>query len=164
MLSHRKETRKQQTKQFRTLDLIVLVVLCGSVSTLTGALLAHSLEDNRPHRAKSGAEALAYQLNHKGESLHSSLTETSASSGGRAPASASISTRLTEGDIGKDPWGRRFHYALKSAPGASKRLVIVWSDGPDGVSQTDPNELSSAQPSAFRGDDTGVVQEFATHF
>jgi hypothetical protein len=155
----------QRNQHFRTLDLVILVALCGMVSSIAGALLAQSFQDTRDSRALAGAEAWALQIKAQHMTALSSSGMTS-SGGGRAPASVgSPPPFLTDGKIGRDPWGHPYHYVVRQGVAQNKDAIFVWSDGPDGVSQTKGEELSelalkSLHP--FHGDDLGHVQFLTT--
>lgn len=149
----------KKNQHFGTLDLIMLVVLCGTVSSVIGASVAGLLHDNRPGRAKSSAEALALQIRQQRE--HSNQAFVLSSS--RSPASASehMVPPLTDGQIGKDPWGRPYFYSVLGEPTDQSPTIVVWSEGPDGRMETDISELSDKNPEAFRfkGDDVGFVSK-----
>lgn len=152
---------RQKNQHFGTLDLIMLVVLCGTVSSVVGASVAGLLHDNRPGRARTTAESLALQI--RGQREHSNQTLFLSSS--RSPASASPSETvvppLTDGQIGKDPWGKPYFYSVLGSPSESNPSIVVWSEGPDGRMESDISQLSDQHPEdfKFRGDDVGFVSK-----
>lgn len=150
---------RQKNQHFGTLDLIMLVVLCGTVSSVIGASVAGLLHDNRPGRAKSSAEALAHQLRQQRERSSQSLFLASS----RSPASANEMTvpPLTDGQIGRDPWGKPYFYTVLGSPSEPNPTIVVWSEGPNGHMESDLASLSDARPDEFRfkGDDVGFVSQ-----
>ena len=118
----------QKNRNFSTLDLFMLVALVGGVGSVFGVVLAQAFQDERPMRARMSAENLARQIEANVETRRSEKSQAS-----RAPASVSDSSTssatapvLTEGTLGKDPWGRPFHYLVRAPK------VFVWSDGANG--------------------------------
>lgn len=145
---------RQKNQHFGTLDLIMLVVLCGTVSSVVGASVAGLLHDDRPSRARASAESLAYQIHQQHDSA---LPAPSA--GGRAPASVEDVPPLTDGQIGKDPWGQPFNYTVLGNPTAPNSTVVVWSSGPNGKLESKIDEIgrSGSGTTHFRGDDIGFI-------
>ena len=140
-----------KNQDFKTSDIFVMAGLVGLVATLSGVVLARSLDDERPMRTQASAEALALQLVARlpaelsqAAVTTNSVSEESHASDGRArlafvnrgPASVSETPISTTGEISRDPWGRPFHYIL-SVQANGHRRVIVWSDGPNHASDSD---------------------------
>ena len=152
----------KKNRTFRTLDLIGLFVLVGLVCSISGVILAQAMQDDKPHRAQTMAEALAKQI--RGEQQNKSLQQ---NSGQRGPASVSSVPALTSGTMSKDPWGQPYHYLVRKVDTHNGRGVVrifVWSDGPDGKAETDPTGLEGSSLGAklkLRGDDLGFVEEYA---
>ena len=149
---------RQKNQHFGTLDLIMLVVLCGTVSSVVGASVAGLLHDNRPGRARTSAESLAHQI--RGQREHSNQSLFLSSS--RSPASAeNVVPPLTDGQIGKDPWGKPYFYSVLGSPTEANPTIVVWSEGPDGRMESDISQLSDQDPESFRfkGDDVGFVSK-----
>ena len=133
----------QKNQSFSTMDLFVLVGLVGGIGSVFGVVLAQAFQDTRPARAQVTAENLARQiearqvLNEK--QSHNSRTPASVNEkGGVVPPS------LTDGRLGRDPWGNAFHYAVRNSK------VFVWSDGPNGRV-----ESKLAESLILGGDDVG---------
>jgi hypothetical protein len=145
---------------FRTLDAVGVVVLIGIVATIVGAVLSETFRDDRPARAHSAAKTLAHQI-----MVQRQMAMASVSKEDRSPASISPdpSSMLTEGQIGKDPWGRPYHYFVKANADGSKSTIFVWSDGPNGKPES-TGVVQAASDSTrqenfhFQGDDLGHVQ------
>lgn len=134
----------------------MLVVLCGTVSTVVGATIAGFTKDTRPVKARQTAEALALQIRAQHDTAVANMAPTQ--EGGRAPASVEVPP-LTDGQIGKDPWGRPFHYSVLGATTDSNPPIAVWSEGPNGKLDSDVSEFDESQPQKFRfrGDDIGFL-------
>ena len=151
------EPKKSQNQRlFGTLDLIMLVVLCGTVSSVVGASMAGLLHDDRPARAHQLAESLALQIRQQHDlALHSSTPND-----GRAPASVIDQVPpLTDGQLGKDPWGRPYFYTVLGAPTDPNSTIVVWSEGPNGKLDSKIDDLSemTAVKFRFKGDDIGFI-------
>lgn len=156
----------KKNRSFGTLDLIGLIALVGTVCSIVGIILAQAMKDDRPQRARAMAEALAKQISAEqnkafqfAQVVDSAQKGTAGgSSSGRGPASVEPAVpALTSGSLGRDPWGQPFHYSvrkLESNNGRQVARVFVWSDGPDGKSQTDLANLKVG------GDDLGYLEEF----
>lgn len=153
----------KSNRSLKTVDLMLLVASVGVVFTVFGATLAHSLRDNKPARAQSMAANLAHQIRSNQYDPHLS------GGAGRSPASVQNATEIqlfTSGSLGRDPWGRAFHYFVRRKEGSEgvRPLIriYVWSGGPDGISNTDmaAAETDASQAAKFQGDDTGFVEEF----
>lgn len=150
----------QKNQHFSTLDLLILVVLVGGVFSIFGAVLAQGFQDNRLTRAKTSAEAYAIQI--KEQRIRAHRSETRAS---RQPASVENPTLVglpANGEIGRDPWGRPFHYRVIEPSENQSRRVVVWSDGPN----REPESASASEggfgeadtkSTTFGGDDVGFV-------
>ncbi len=173
----------QKNREFKTVDLITMFGLVGVVATLSGVVLARSLEDDRPTRTRITAEALTLQLVSQLRSTVASASFPAAVGGsapavvltgaGRGPASVSEMPQLADGELSRDPWGHAFHYHL-GVTASGHRRVIVWSDGPNHASDSsesvrilelakNPSKSSTGREtgrtSFFRGDDIGFVHE-----
>lgn len=150
---------RQKNQHFGTLDLIMLVVLCGTVSSVVGASVAGFLHDDRPTRARTMAESLAYQIRQQHDSATASFR--ASVQDGREPASASdaLVPPLTDGQMGKDPWGRPYFYTVLGNPTDANSTIVVWSEGPNGRLDTKIDELNDAniRNFHFRGDDVGFI-------
>ena len=78
----------------------------------------------------------------------------------RAPASVGESIPpLTDGQIGRDPWGHEFHYSILGNPSDPHPTIVVWSDGPNGKLESNIGEIDERHPKGFhfKGDDIGYV-------
>ena len=152
----------QKNQTFSTMDLLLLVGLVGGVGSVVGVVLAQALQDDRPIRAQSAAENLALQIE-----AHQLATEKGPQEG-RGPASVreKAPLLLTDGQMGKDPWGRPFHYAVRKhldqdGKPTGTSTVYVWSDGANGKSETNVPETFEKR-FAIDGDDVGRTREFKT--
>lgn len=151
---------------FRTVDILGLIVLVGLMTTISGAILAQAMQNDKPRRAQGVAQTLAQQIRAEQTSVRER------GPGLRGPASdrpMSPVSLLTSGTIGHDPWGRPFHYFVRKEDvplTGSQRLrgwVFVWSDGPDGRPENESSSLPQMPRGgrlALRGDDIGHVEEF----
>ena len=148
--------QSQQKRYFGTLDLIMLVVLCGTVSSVVGASVAGLLHDDRPVRARQSAQSLASQLRQQ----HEVALQTSPGSG-RSPASVNESQvpPLTDGQLGKDPWGRPYFYTVLGAVNDPNATIVVWSEGANGKLDSKIDDLNDSNVVKFRfkGDDVGYI-------
>ena len=146
----------EKNQTFRTVDLLGLIAMVGVVGTIFGAVLAQTFQDDRPIRARILAEAMARQIQQSQENAPVHVE------GDRSPASESPAV----GTIGHDPWGRPFHYFVqKPESGSNSTRIFVWSDGPNGLSDTEPPALEAKMlGSVFQpqGDDIVHVDEFST--
>lgn len=147
---------REANQRFGTLDLIMLVVLCGTVSTVVGATIAGFTKDTRPTKARQSAEHLALQIRTQHETAVAQIVP--ATPGDRAPASVGVPP-LTDGQIGKDPWGNAFHYSVLGSVGAPQPAIAVWSNGPNGKLESDVSEFDETKPDRFhfKGDDVGFL-------
>lgn len=148
--------KHERNQHFGTLDLIMLVVLCGTVSSVVGAAVAGLLHDTRPSRARGAAEAYALQLRQQHDNHENQ------ESSDRSPASVEPQNEippLTGGQIGRDPWGRPYQYAVLSSQPDKMPVVLVWSNGPNGQGETNTSALTQEDVSKFRfeGDDLGFL-------
>jgi len=151
-----------KNQQLSTIDLLVLFLLFGTVTSAFGAILAESFQDNRLSRARSTAEALALQI------LAQNKTHQTLGVGERGPASvdeAGTPNLLVSGEIGRDPWGQPFHYRVQPiGVHGHRRRVFVWSDGPNKRSDSDAvlnlaTDSPLPSPLNYLGDDIGSIQE-----
>lgn len=151
----------QANQRFGTLDLIMLVVLCGTVSSVVGASIAGFTKDTRPSRARSTAETYALQLRAQHETAVAALPAPEA--GTRGPASVEVPP-LTDGQIGRDPWGRPYHYSVLGSPTDPRPVIAVWSEGPNMKLDSDIAEFDEANPAKFhfKGDDVGFLSLYAS--
>jgi hypothetical protein len=143
---------------FTTMDMMSLLVLLGTVCTLSGAILADAMQSDGSHRAKIMAKSLASQI--RAERERTEIAPIGSLRGPASEDSVSPASLLVSGTIGHDPWGHPFHYFVRKetpVPGArkTKAWVYVWSDGPDGQSSTTTEGQFS-----LGGDDIGQVEEF----
>lgn len=146
---------RQANQRFGTLDLIMLVVLCGTVSSVVGASIAGFLHDTRPARTRATAETLVGQIRQQRDASYHSQAGSE-----RSPASVSdVVPPLTEGQIGRDSWGRPFHYSVLGHPHEAHPMIAVWSDGPNGKPESNISELEEVGTKAFhfKGDDLGFI-------
>lgn len=156
------EQIRQRNQSFGTLDLIILVVLCGTVSSVVGASIAGFWQDTRPDRARAAAENYALQLRQQHENAIQFNSGAGQSAGGRSPASVNAANAvppLTDGQIGRDPWGRAYQYTVISGGEGSTEAVLVWSGGPNGAFDTDIGSVDETKLADFKfsADDVGFV-------
>lgn len=148
--------QSQKERYFGTLDLIMLVVLCGTVSSVVGASVAGLLHDDRPARAHQTAESLAEQIRQQ----HDVAVRANSASEGRAPASVSEQVPpLTDGQLGKDPWGHPYFYTVLGQPSDPNATIVVWSEGPNGKLESKIDDLNESNVTKFhfKGDDVGFI-------
>lgn len=97
------------------------------------------IETLKIEKAYQQAEILSY------EALVINAPKASeATTSSRGPASVSAETQIT-GSMGKDPWGNPFRYVRKTIRENSnlKTQIIVWSAGPNGVFDYDPESSAN---------------------
>lgn len=86
--------------------------------------------------------------------------------GDRSPAS--VQPFLTDGLLGRDPWGRPYHYFVRPGSIQGQASIVVWSEGPDRVAQSNPESLIDARSAKlesstlFQGDDIGYLHQSTT--
>jgi hypothetical protein len=159
----------QSARQFRTSDFVMLVLLTGVVISIISAMLARGLKDSRPDQALLVARALAHQIGEQSRIWSSGSVQDVSNrdnsvhgSSNREPASTveGSGAQLTEGELGRDPWGHPYRYFVgQSNEGLKQQAIFVWSPGPDGKSDSNPQAvLMSQQQFRFSGDDLGFVQ------
>ncbi|MCM2280439.1 MAG: hypothetical protein NDI61_01175 [Bdellovibrionaceae bacterium] len=167
--------KRKQNRVFGTFDLIGVLALGGAVLAICSTIVFEILQDDSHARARFGAEALAHQLMAGGFGpeetsldFDSYQAEAAERRGARGPASvlgsagASAALTLVEGIMGKDPWGRPFHYKVLRAHGGLPVRILVWSDGPNAASESELADFEVAQLSPseqvqFQGDDVGYL-------
>ncbi len=157
------QSQGKQKRYFGTLDLIMLVVLCGTVSSVVGASVAGLFHDDRPVRARQSAKSFASQLRQQHE-----IALQSVRNDGRSPASVHEAQvpPLTDGQLGKDPWGRPYFYTVLGAVSDPNATIVVWSEGANGKLDSKIDDLNESNVVNFRfkGDDIGFISNphFAT--
>jgi len=66
-----------------------------------------------------------------------------------------------EGEIGKDPWGRPYHFSFIRNTAGVHTHVAVWSDGPNQKNETSFHAQLAVTESpdslSFKGDDVGKI-------
>jgi hypothetical protein len=153
-------------RRFGTADLVVMIGLWSIMAVVLGGVISEVLRDGETPIARAQSEVLAQQMleanfveSASGEMAHE-LEASLNSSGSRAPASIVNSTMpaLQVKQIGKDPWGRAYHYV--SLP--HLRAVLVWSSGRNARNESALNVerlISGQDEESFRfsGDDVGVL-------
>lgn len=143
-----RDSQREITRDFSTVDVLLIVILVGGIGSVFGAVLAQAFQDQRPLRAKMAADTLARQI-------EAHWLDKESASNARVPSSTGVTNQpqtehvdLSEGTMGKDPWGRPFHYLVRD------HQIFVWSDGSNGKSE------SVALPSlAMGGDDIGSIRK-----
>ncbi|MCB0356478.1 MAG: hypothetical protein KDD40_05695 [Bdellovibrionales bacterium] len=160
---------KNQT--LKTLDLGILVVL--SVCAFMVFVTLIQTEKKDPERAKAllGAQNLALQLAAGGlgtlqvESLGNERNIASVEK--YSDYKRSIELFGKQGKIGRDPWGNAFRYGFIEQDVQNKKeaYVVVWSDGPNGLKETEFDELlnfklkrNSTSEIHLNYDDVGYVR------
>lgn len=143
------------------------------MAIVLGGVISEVMADNQTPLAKSQSEVLAAGLAERlaTESVVLDKSESSPDNqGARSPASLGVAAqpRTLSGMLGKDPWGHAYRYKTSEA------LIIVWSGGADGKSESDASveklilqlNLSGHQsgqqpdkgPFRFQGDDVGFIR------
>lgn len=166
--------KTKQNRAFGTFDLVAMIALGSAVLVICGTIVQEMLQDDRPDRARMGAEAIAHQMVAGGfaeavAGVSDAKPEAIAEHGSRGPASlgsAAIDNaptlNLVEGSLGKDPWGRPYRYKLLRSNEGNAVRILVWSEGPNEVSDTEFMEVDVAlsapkEKIKFGGDDVGFV-------
>lgn len=139
-----------------------MVVLVGAVCSVSAIIIVQFFQDDGPRRAIQSARAIALQI--RSERSQAKRAGTSAQ---RNPSSvAPNSPQLTEGTIGKDPWGQSFQFLVRKGQGRNGRIVeriYIWSYGSDGSSNSNSASFDLSTEKAkirFGGDDVGFVEEY----
>lgn len=152
----------KRNQPFRTIDAVSVLVLFAVVMSVSGAILSETFRDDRPVRAKASAEALAHQIivQHLEAAHEAKEPQERSIASVDAPAQPN---GLTEGTLGKDPWGRPFRYFVQLLADPAKVMVFVWSDGPNGIAESSdavraPSAAVGRVGFRFRGDDLGHVE------
>jgi hypothetical protein len=154
---------QQKNHSFRTIDLLGLVLLVGIVGSISGAIIADTLHDDKAQRAQAMSEALARQIH----ADQVNISQSPASQ--RSPASVQkrpVIPILTSGELGHDPWGHPFHYTVRKTAGArAVTKIYVWSDGANGKSESDSatfEDSKALHEFTLGGDDVGFVEQYAS--
>lgn len=146
-------------RRFGTTDLAIVMGLWSAMAVLLGGVLSELTSDTETPMAKAQSEAYATQLAQDLDQSHIGTPKMDPVKGKRGPASVSglaESPKLTEGTLGKDPWGRAYQY--KVIPEG----VIVWSQGKNSECDSKDalkrlEEGQSLREFHFAGDDVGFV-------
>lgn len=175
--------KSKENRSFGTFDSVAVIALGCVVAMICGTIVYEMMQDDSGLRARRGAEALAHQMVAVGfgasepEELVVDLEKASfedhspdqklKADGGRSPASirppSATQISPSEGSLGRDPWGRPFHYKVFRSTDGEPIRILVWSSGPNKRSEThaDPIEVASSgeleQPIRFGGDDIGFA-------
>lgn len=149
----------QKNQQFRTVDFLAFVVLIATVGSSIGAVIAETFQDDSLPRAKAMAESFARQLEYQRLAAISTQMRSA-----REPASEIPQIHmLTDGEIGRDPWGNPYHYRVLEPNGDEAHKIFVWSSGPNGRSESNDKIVKGfggESQSPFGGDDLGYIREF----
>lgn len=90
-------------------------------------------------------ESLAYQV----------MEVEKRKAGSRGPASV-VGNSAEAREIGSDPWGRSYLYKYIEIQG--QQSLLLWSKGPDGLSQIEaPTQKMNGKTSIQSADDFGVL-------
>lgn len=172
--------KDKQKRPFGTFDLVATIALGSAVLVICITISNEILQDDRPDRAKIGAEALVHQMMVGGFGL--AMTDARVESRvepveqalpapSRRPASVSApgndgapTFSLSEGVMGKDPWGRPYKYKLLRSMDGQPVRILVWSEGANQTSDTEFSEFEVALPAPthkirFGGDDIGFAYQ-----
>ena len=160
--------KAKKNQKFGTSDLVTLIALAGLAITITWTIIQDALRDDRPERARLGAEALAHQMVTGGFSLIDSANADDPSTGGnravasdpKAASGNAPTLSLFEGTLGRDPWGKAYRYKLLRSSEGSPLRILVWSDGPNTKPDTQVDDFAVASSGVggsfrFSGDDIG---------
>jgi hypothetical protein len=139
----------KKNQSFTTIDILSLVLLVGAVGSISGAILAEAFHPETMERTEALAEILAHQL--ATQQLQARTQVPVDPESHRGPASVQQvqpAPPLTSGTIGKDSWAHPFHYLVHEYVASKTQRptfrIFVWSDGPDGKADSDPNVFVSA--------------------
>ena len=118
---------------------VLFAISLGLVIRVSSA----ALSERSTHFARTMAEKIANQI----------VEESRLNRSSRSIASSSYQQNK------QDPWGNPFRIELSQPKSGKDRYVIVWSVGPNGMSESSMDwlELKSQGPQVFGGDDIGVV-------
>lgn len=140
-------------QQFRTTDFFAVLGSLLVILSVIGPILRNHVE--------SEAIITAAQDSHlHAQSLREKLVESK-----RAPASSIDKVQL-EGVVGRDPWGEPYSYKVLRNVYGQPTHVLVWSKGPNLVSDTNERVLvrgldQSSSEVSFDGDDLGSTYSLA---
>jgi hypothetical protein len=148
--------KDEELQEFSGFDTVSVFALAVGVVVIVWSLVTHAMNDQRLTRAHVEAERLALQL----LSAPSPIVQDANLS--RGPSSGPRGV-VNSGQIGLDPWGRTYSYR-EMLDSESRRVIIVYSMGPDGFAQTTDQNFLVDQDGRlvdvrFSGDDVGTVQK-----
>jgi hypothetical protein len=168
--------KTEENHIFTTFDFFTLVLSLVVIVAISAPIINKNFQpDNSVERAKVSLNEIGHVI--LSPQTLMVLAQNYKANGGRAIASvddksttpaidlASIQKHLKsgewEGDVGKDPWGRPYHFSFIRNAAGMRTHVAVWSDGPNQINDSDvKSKLTSVEhPEAlkFHGDDVGTV-------
>lgn len=145
----------------RSFDLVVSVFLVVVVLGISTVIITREMRDIDHAIGLEEAESLAFQLINGGfAGPRQELREPASINNSSSEPGHSLGLFRSTGEIGKDPWGNAFRYRVLRDKLGVFTHVVVWSDGPNGESETSggafANEFQVADLN-FTGDDFGYV-------
>ena len=147
---------KNDKNQYVGSIFVISTVFLVAASILSFAPAWNSASKEKIEKTTHRAESLAYQV------LEAQKAAQGQQSLGRSPASVESALghlNSNDGEIGSDEWGRPYHFSsVLNSEG--QKLILVWSNGPDGKSQINPLTVTfknSKLALTDEGDDIAVV-------
>ena len=108
----------------------MMVALLGIVVGISQAIVGEVCADHRRLEARMKAESLAFRLAASGHSKEPAIASgEDYEPQSRGLASIQDGMSVLEGQIGEDPWGHPYRYALKKDSLGNVSEVAVWSGG-----------------------------------
>lgn len=139
----------KEIQRFTGYDLFTFVLLLSAVVAVVGSILFNQSMDRDRLRARHKAEGMAHQLLDGGVKFiqvrrtknRLERTQRGPASSGHQPSHIANNPFGIQGEIGKDPWGNPYRYRFVENEQGQLVSVVVWSDGPNRSSDTDPHRL-----------------------
>lgn len=163
------DTLSKSNQRFTGSDAFSVVVLGLTTLGIALSILTEAFQDDTRERAQAKAESLAHQMASAKLAVSEEMPDSAKiPSSNRGPASVSKDSATQsvlsqfEGKLGLDPWGQPFHYKLLRSAENKTLRIVVWSNGPDKIPNTnfpqDEAEMVSPRTKlSFQGDDVGYV-------
>jgi hypothetical protein len=159
-------------QELKTIDITVVLILMAFSMSLSWKLVSAGEGHPDMRKAQNDTKNLSLQLMSGG--LGSLQEEEVEPSRGPASVSADLAYKKSlelfgkSGKLSLDPWGHPYRYTFienSNDVGQNETLVLVWSDGPNGKSETEMESLghlklneSSNLAKILNGDDIGYIR------
>lgn len=159
-------------QDLKTIDISIVLILLALSMTLSWKLVSAGEGNPDIRKAQNDTKGLSLQLLSGGlGTLHEEEVRQT-----RGPASATSEIAFKRsldlfgktGKLGLDPWGQPYRYSFveeATESGQNATVVLVWSDGPNGKSETDYDSMEQIKitkysnlSKIFQGDDVGFLR------